>query len=65
VDLAAPESVWVGRQPAVLILDGAGDLVGVWSLVLGAGQVSAVHGMVNPEKLDHLGIIPITEIGPA
>lgn len=61
---ATVEPVWVGRQPAVLILDGAGDLIGVWSLVVGAGQVSAVHGMVNPEKLDHLGI-PITGIGPA
>ena len=49
------EPASVGGQPALLILDPDGRLYGVWSLVIEAGQVLTVHGMVNPEKLRHLG----------
>ena len=48
----------VGRQPGVRILDADEGLVGVGSLVLGTGGVRAVHGMVNPDKLGHLGLPP-------
>ncbi len=50
------EPATVGGQPALLMLDPDGDLYGVWSLVISAGQVLTVHGMVNPAKLTHLGI---------
>jgi RNA polymerase sigma-70 factor (ECF subfamily) len=50
------EPAMVGGQPALLILDPDGHLYGVWSLVIGGGLVSTVHGMVNPAKLTHLGI---------
>lgn len=51
----------VGSQPAVLVLDGAGRLAAVWSLVVQEGRVAAVHGMVNPDKLGHLRV-PLTEL---
>lgn len=49
--------VTVGSQPGVLLIDSDEHLIGVWSLVLSArGAVQAVHGMVNPDKLGHLGV---------
>jgi RNA polymerase sigma-70 factor (ECF subfamily) len=52
----------VGTQPAVVLLDTQDHLVGVWTLVLTTDdQVQAVHGMVNPAKLGHLGL-PLTEL---
>ena len=57
VELGADlEPAWVGGQPAVLIIDPEGALVGVWSLVVDRTEVRAVHGMVNPDKLGHLGL---------
>ncbi|WP_109472312.1 RNA polymerase sigma factor SigJ [Ornithinimicrobium cavernae] len=55
------ESVRVGSQPAVLVLDDRGDLAAVWSLVIETDRIVAVHGMVNPEKLGHLGV-PLTSL---
>lgn len=55
------QPIWVGRQPGVLILDSQGALFGVWSLALDEQSVQAVHGVVNPEKLRHLGI-PLTNL---
>lgn len=56
------EAASVGAEPAVLLRDPEDRLVGVWSLVLSAdGSVQAVHGMVNPDKLGHLGI-PVTTL---
>jgi RNA polymerase sigma factor (sigma-70 family) len=52
----------VGTQPAVVLLDAQDHLVGVWTLVLTPeDKVRAVHGMVNPDKLGHLGL-PLTEL---
>ena len=50
------EPTWVGSQPAVLIVDPEGALVGVWSLDVDRAEVRAVHGVVNPAKLGHLGL---------
>lgn len=55
------EPTKVGTQPAVLVLDAAGRLAAVWSLVVGEDRIAAVHGMVNPDKLGHLGV-PLTEL---
>jgi RNA polymerase sigma factor (sigma-70 family) len=58
------EPVWVGRQPGVLLLDADGDLLGVWSLALAGDRVRAVHGVVNPDKLGHLGLPLTSLLGP-
>jgi hypothetical protein len=50
------EPTWVGSQPAVLIVDPEGAVVGVWSLDVDRAEVRAVHGVVNPAKLGHLGL---------
>lgn len=56
------EATSVGTQPAVVLLDPQDHLVGVWSLDLAPdASVQAVHGMVNPDKLGHLGI-PLTTL---
>jgi RNA polymerase sigma factor (sigma-70 family) len=50
------EPAEVGAQPAVLLRDEDDLLVGVWTLVVESGRVAAVHGIVNPDKLAHLGL---------
>jgi hypothetical protein len=40
-----------GRRPAG---DRDGALVGVWALGIAGGEVVAVNGVVNPDKLTHL-----------
>jgi RNA polymerase sigma factor (sigma-70 family) len=57
------EPTWVGSQPAVLIIGPDGALIGVWSLVVAGAEVRAVHGVVNPAKLSHLG--PVLTDWPA
>ena len=48
-------SVHVGGQPAIAVLDADGALFGVWSLIVENSTVTAIHGVVNPEKLTPLG----------
>ncbi|MEV0803318.1 RNA polymerase sigma-70 factor [Kribbella sp. NPDC050281] len=48
------ESVHVGGQPALRIRDGANRTAAVWSFVVAEGQITTIHGVVNPDKLDHL-----------
>ncbi|MBC3194639.1 RNA polymerase sigma factor SigJ [Pseudonocardia sp. C8] len=56
------ELTGVGAEPAALLIDPEGHLIGVWSLVLAEdASVQAVHGMVNPDKLGHLGL-PLTTL---
>lgn len=47
--------IHVGGQPAVLLLDTDDQVVAVWSLHVVDGLVTEVHGVVNPDKLAHLG----------
>jgi RNA polymerase sigma-70 factor, ECF subfamily len=47
--------IHVGGQPAALLLDADDQVVGVWSLHVVDGLVTEVHGVVNPDKLGHLG----------
>jgi RNA polymerase sigma-70 factor, ECF subfamily len=47
--------VRVGGQPGLLLRDRDSRLYGVWSLHAPHGSVAAVYGVVNPEKLTHLG----------
>lgn len=47
--------VHVGGQPGVLLLDPEDRVVGVWSLHIADGVIQTIHGVVNPDKLGHLG----------
>ncbi|MBP2356973.1 RNA polymerase sigma-70 factor (ECF subfamily) [Kribbella aluminosa] len=48
------EVVHVGGQPALRIHDRADRTVAIWSFTIVDSQVSAIHGIVNPDKLTHL-----------
>jgi RNA polymerase sigma-70 factor, ECF subfamily len=49
------EAVEVNGQPGLRLVDPDGRLVGVASLDIADGVVQTVRGIVNPEKLAHLG----------
>jgi RNA polymerase sigma-70 factor, ECF subfamily len=49
------QAVHVGGQPGLLMLDHDDQVVAVWSLQVAEGAVQTIHGVVNPEKLGHLG----------
>jgi RNA polymerase sigma factor (sigma-70 family) len=48
------EPVHVGGQPALRIHDRADRTVAIWSFVVAEGRISAIHGIVNPDKLTHV-----------
>ncbi|MGH2827117.1 MAG: sigma factor-like helix-turn-helix DNA-binding protein [Actinomycetota bacterium] len=45
----------VNGQPGAFLVDGDGKLVGVLALDIAGQQVRSVIGIVNPDKLQHLG----------
>ena len=45
----------VNGQPGAFLLDGAGKLVGVVALDIAGQEVRSMVGIVNPDKLQHLG----------
>jgi RNA polymerase sigma-70 factor (ECF subfamily) len=52
------ERALVGGEPGLLIVaDDAigGGLIGTWSFEVVDGQLAAIRGVINPEKLRHLG----------
>jgi len=49
--------VEINGQPGALLLDGSDDLIGVWSVDVGEGRVSAIRSIVNPDKLRHIGTV--------
>ncbi len=53
--------VSVNGGPGALVLDGEGAVVGVLILEIDGGEISSVSGVVNPEKLGHLG--RVSQIG--
>jgi len=53
--------VEVNGQPGTVVLDGAGRVVGVMALDIAGQQVRSVIGIVNPDKLHHLG--PVGDLG--
>jgi RNA polymerase sigma-70 factor (ECF subfamily) len=53
--------VEINGGPGVLLLDGAGRLIGVWALEIAGDQILSVSSIVNPEKLAHLG--PVADLG--
>ena len=54
------EPVLVNGGPGVLTRDAGGSVVGVWSLDVTDGVIQTVRGVVNPDKLRHLG--PVSEM---
>jgi RNA polymerase sigma-70 factor (TIGR02957 family) len=54
--------VEVNGQPGALLVDGDGKLVAVMALDIAGQQVRSVVGIVNPDKLQHLG--PVGDQGP-
>jgi RNA polymerase sigma-70 factor (TIGR02957 family) len=51
----AVRPVEVNGQPGALLLDGDRKLVGVLALDIAGQQIRSVIGIVNPDKLQHLG----------
>lgn len=51
---AATRPVEVNGGPGALLLDGDGQLIAVWALEIGHGQIQGVRSIINPEKLTHL-----------
>ncbi len=45
----------VNGQPGAVLRDGAGGVFGVMALEIADGRIRAVHSVVNPEKLGHVG----------
>ena len=52
---AALELVEVNGQPGAVASDGEGRIISVFSLDITDGQVQTIRGVVNPEKLHHIG----------
>jgi RNA polymerase sigma-70 factor (TIGR02957 family) len=48
------DRVHVGGQPGLRMSDPENKTVAVWSLQIADGLVAAIHGVVNPDKLNHL-----------
>ena len=49
------EPAWVNGQPGFRTLDADGLLVNVVGLDVVDGRIAAIHSMLNPAKLAHLG----------
>ncbi len=52
---AKARRVEVNGQPGALILDAEGRLISTFVLEISDGRVQAVHSVVNPDKIRHLG----------
>jgi RNA polymerase sigma-70 factor (ECF subfamily) len=53
--------VEVNGQPGMVVLDPEGRLITVMALDIFDGRIAAVHSIVNPDKLRHLG--PVGDLG--
>ncbi len=51
---------WVNGQPGAVLYDAEGLVVGVLELDVADGVVRAIHSVVNPDKLSHLG--PVSDV---
>jgi RNA polymerase sigma-70 factor (ECF subfamily) len=48
----------VGGEPGLLIVADdviGGGLIGTWSFEVSDGQLAGIRGVINPDKLRHLG----------
>jgi RNA polymerase sigma-70 factor (ECF subfamily) len=53
--------VHLGGSPGLMLYDNRQRLLAVWSLDIAGGQVQTIRGVVNPDKLAHLG--PVSDLG--
>jgi RNA polymerase sigma factor (sigma-70 family) len=51
---------WVNGQPGAVLYDAQGLVIAVASLDIADGQIQAIHSVVNPDKLGHLG--PVSDV---
>jgi len=51
---------WVNGQPGAVLYDAERRVVSVLELDVADGMVQAIHGVVNPDKLGHLG--PVSDV---
>ena len=51
---------WVNGQPGAVMYDAAGRVVGVVELDVADGVVQTIRGVVNPDKLRHIG--PVSDV---
>ncbi len=49
------EPKFVNGQPGALFRDRGGNVINTWSLDIRDGRVEAIRGVLNPDKLRHLG----------
>jgi RNA polymerase sigma-70 factor (ECF subfamily) len=51
---------WVNGQPGAVWYDAEGLVLSVVELDVAEGVVQAIHGVVNPDKLRHIG--PVSDV---
>jgi RNA polymerase sigma-70 factor (TIGR02957 family) len=51
---------WVNGQPGAVMYDAAGRVISVIELDIADGAVQTIYGVVNPDKLAHLG--PVSDL---
>jgi RNA polymerase sigma-70 factor (ECF subfamily) len=51
---------WVNGQPGAVMYDAEGRVVSVVELDIADGVIQAIHSVVNPDKLGHLG--PVSDV---
>ena len=57
---ASVRLAWVNGQPGAVGYDAAGRVFAVFELEVANGVVQAIRGVVNPDKLGHIG--PVSDI---
>ena len=48
---------WVNGQPGAVMYDAEGRVISVLELDVADGVVQAIHSVVNPDKLGHIGLV--------
>jgi RNA polymerase sigma-70 factor (TIGR02957 family) len=57
---ASVRLAWVNGQPGAVMYDAQGRVITVAELDIADGAVQAIHSVVNPDKLGHLG--PVSDV---
>jgi RNA polymerase sigma factor (sigma-70 family) len=53
---------WVNGRPGAVLYDAQGRVAGVAELDVADGVIQAIHAVVNPDKLGHVG--PVSDLAP-
>jgi len=51
---------WINGQPGAVFYDAEGRVISVIELEVAEGVVQAIHSVVNPDKLGHIG--PVSDV---